>query len=572
VAIKRKVCGDRNRGHFKAVIHLFCGGLDLYSSNLSQGLPTGNPEGPGLKTPYFIPTFKVNILLRLIFIGFLLFGCSKVNFHGKHANLEEVLCRLDSSADYSELPLISPLESSIYPPEISSPLFSWQGPAQGFWIIRIFKDSSSESLYFSSEKNPWEPAPSEWNEIKELSPGSDLHLEVSEIHGNKITLKSKSGFKVSKDPLNANIVYQEIPVPFSHASKNTKKFRWRVFDPKSYTEPPVILQGLPYCANCHFFSRDGKTFGLDVDYRGDRGGYMLSPVRSRMELRDETVISWNDYRPSDPPQSRGLFAKISPLGDYVIASVEERPFLIRIEDPAYSQLFFPLSGHLAYYSTRDGDFHPLPGADDTSVIQINPAWNHDGKTIAFARGQSSEFLWKTLGDKKFLDAAVGEDIHTLSEKYTMRFDLWTIPFNDGKGGKASPLPGASGNGLSNYFPRYTPDGKWLVYCQAQTGLVSLPDSRLAIIPASGGEPRIMKCNRQELNSWHSFSPNGRWMVFSSKPDGSSLTRVFLSHIDEYGNDSPAIQLHRIGSPGMAAILPEAVVQDSSVIKKIVFIE
>ena len=514
----------------------------------------------------------MNKLFKIIIIIFLSFGCTKINTHEKDSSLEGMLRALDPCMAYPEQKLISPLEASIYPPDISTPLFSWGGASRGFWIIHIFKDTSSDPLYFSSETNPWEPAPSEWDEIKKLSSGSELHIEVSEIRDNKIVLKSKSGFAISNDPFNANIVYQEIPVPFSHASKNTKKFRWRAFDPKSYTEPTVILQGLTYCANCHFFSQDGKTFGLDIDYRGDRGGYMLSPVKSKMELRDETVISWNDYRPGEPPQSRGLFAKISPQGDYVIASVKERPFLIRIEDPAYSQLFFPLSGHLAYYSTRDRDFHALPGADDTNVIQINPAWSHDGKTVAFARGKSTEFLWKTLGDNNFLDATPGENIRTLSEKYTMRFDLWTIPFNDGKGGKASPLHGAGENGLSNYFPRYTPDGKWIVFCQAQSGLVSMPDSRLVIIPARGGEPRIMNCNRKELNSWHSFSPNGRWMVFSSKPDDSLLTRVFLAHIDEDGNDSPAIQLHRIGSPGMAAILPEAVVKESSVIKSIHFIE
>jgi len=343
-----------------------------------------------------------------------------------------------------------------------------------------------------------------------------------------------------------------------------------MFDPSSYEEPPIILQGVTYCANCHFVSQNGKTFGLDIDYRGDKGGYMLSPVKKKMELQKETVISWNNYKPGEPPQSRGLFAKISPQGDHVISSVKERPFLVRINDPAYSQLFFPLSGHLAYYSIQDHSFHPLPGADDPTCIQINPAWNHDGSIIAFARGQASQFLWDTLGDNNFLDATPREDIHSLNEKYTMRFDLWTIPFNGGNGGKASPLQGAGENGMSNYFPRYSPDGKWLVFCQAPTGLVSQPDSRLMIIPANGGNPRLMNCNRSELNSWHSFSPNGRWMVFSSKPEGSLLTRVFLTHIDENGNDSPAIELHRIGSPGMAVILPEAVVKEASVIENIQF--
>ncbi|WP_372682128.1 hypothetical protein, partial [Desulfosarcina sp.] len=48
------------------------------------------------------------------------------------------------------------------------------------------------------------------------------------------------------------------------------------------------------------------------------------------------------------------------------------------------------------------------------------------------------------------------------------------------------------------------------------------------------------------------------MVFSSKPDEGIHTRVYLTHLDESGRDSPAVYLHRIGSPNFAAILPEAV--------------
>ena len=36
-----------------------------------------------------------------------------------------------------------------------------------------------------------------------------------------------------------------------------------------------------------------------------------------------------------------------------------------------------------------------------------------------------------------------------------------------------------------------------------------------------------------------ISPNGRWMVFSSKSRGP-YTRMFLTHLDENGQDSPAI--------------------------------
>jgi len=123
-------------------------------------------------------------------------------------------------------------------------------------------------------------------------------------------------------------------------------------------------------------------------------------------------------------------------------------------------------------------------------------------------------------------------------KNQIRYDICTIPFNGGKGGPAVPLAGASANGMSNSFPKYSPDGKWIVFVQAQNGLLMRPDSALFIVPAAGGAARRMTCNTTLMNSWHSWSPNGRWLVFSSKW-AKPFTEMFLTHVDERGNDTPA---------------------------------
>jgi tetratricopeptide (TPR) repeat protein len=84
-----------------------------------------------------------------------------------------------------------------------------------------------------------------------------------------------------------------------------------------------------------------------------------------------------------------------------------------------------------------------------------------------------------------------------------------------------------------------------------------PDSRLFIVPAAGGAAREMRCNTRLMNSWHSFSPNGRWLVFSSK-SRSPYTQMFLTHIDEDGNDSPAILIENSTAANRAVNIPEFV--------------
>jgi tetratricopeptide (TPR) repeat protein len=60
-----------------------------------------------------------------------------------------------------------------------------------------------------------------------------------------------------------------------------------------------------------------------------------------------------------------------------------------------------------------------------------------------------------------------------------------------------------------------------------------------------------------MNSWHSFSPNGRWLVFSSK-SRSPYTQMYLTHIDDDGNSSPAILIDNATASNRAVNLPEFV--------------
>jgi len=137
----------------------------------------------------------------------------------------------------------------------------------------------------------------------------------------------------------------------------------------------------------------------------------------------------------------------------------------------------------------------------------------------------------------------------------MQYDLYRIPFNDGKGGKAERLVGASENGMSNNFPKVSPDGKWIVFVRNKNGLLMRPDSHLYIVPFEGGKERLLNCNLKVMNSWHSWSPNGRWLVFSSKTP-SLYTQMYLTHIDENGNDTPAILIEHATEANRAVNIPE----------------
>jgi tetratricopeptide (TPR) repeat protein len=200
------------------------------------------------------------------------------------------------------------------------------------------------------------------------------------------------------------------------------------------------------------------------------------------------------------------------------------------------------------YNRATGLREPLPGADDPKYVQTDGVWSPDGKFIVFARADAKD---------PYTD---GQELPTHANdpnEVQIQYSLYRIPFNGGKGGQPEPILGAANNGMSNNFPKVSPDGRWIVFVKCRNGQLMRPDSQLYIVPVSGGVARRMRCNTSLMNSWHSFSPNGRWLVFSSK-SRSVYTQMYLTHIDEKGQDSPPIYIDNSTASNRAVNLPEFV--------------
>ena len=453
-----------------------------------------------------------------------------------------------------------PFDGALFPPEVPAPHFTWEDPNLqcDVWAIGIqFQDGAADIRRMVREKE-WLPEESLWTEIKTRSTNKTAQIQIVGAKAqepDKVLSAAWITLSTSTDEVGAPLFYREVNLPFLHAVKDPTKIRWR-FGSVDSTEPaPIILENLPVCGNCHSFSADGAVMGMDVDYASDKGSYAIENVTPEMKLSPDDIITWSDFDRTSGVPTFGLLSQVSPNGRYVISTVKDRSVFVPRPDMAFSQLFFPIKGILAVYDRQTGEYSPLPGADDPVYVQSNASWSPDGQTIVFARTKAYEL--KNLSSKGDVLLTAEECAEFLEHGKEFKFDLYRIPFNEGRGGTAEPIPGASNNGKSNYFARFSPDGKWIVFCQANNYMLLQEDSSLYIMPAEGGEPRRMRCNTGRMNSWHSWSPNGKWMVFSSK-HFSIYTQLFLTHIDDQGRSTPPVLLDRMTSASRAANIPEFV--------------
>ncbi len=455
--------------------------------------------------------------------------------------------------------IIYPYDGTVFPPESLPPTFAWSSDRADVnrWLLSAAFDEG-EPFETEVRGTQWTPDEETWTRFKASSSGSPVTVTVQDVSADSPQTMLEKGavtLTTSTDPVGSPLFYREVPLPFIDAVKDPSRIRWRFGTIDATPMPPVVLSNLPVCGNCHSFSADGSVLGMDVDYANDKGSYVITETAKEIFLDRSKVITWSDFKREDKQPTFGLLSQVSPDGRYAVSTVKDRSVFVPKPEIAFSQLFFPLKGILAVYDRVTGTFKALPGADDPAYVHSNPTWSPDGETIVFARAKAYDL--KHLKDNTTALLTPGECQEFLDEGKRFRFDLYRIPFNGGEGGKAVPLKGASKNGRSNFFAKYSPNGKWIVYCQAASFMLLQPDSELYIIPAGGGKARRLEANLGRMNSWHSWSPNGKWLVFSSKAD-TPYTRLYLTHIDESGHSAPPVALAHLTSPDRAANIPEFV--------------
>lgn len=499
-----------------------------------------------------------------------------------------LLCAAALMQAQSRMTIEYPLDGSVFPPDISAPTIIWCDTSNArSWQIEIArgapfafrKMTNGREAAFGAidpraaaptnqppilpggieNARAWRPGPLEWDSIKQNAASKWVTLTIAGFDpNNREVSRGTLRFAVSPDPVGAPIFYRDVPLMPSQTKPGVIKplapdavrlVAWRLRN-VSETSSRLLLQGLPTCANCHSFSRDGRAMGIDVDGPdSDKGTYAISEIAPRMSIRNDDVMTWNSFPGRLRGQTTiGFMSQISPDGRYAVSTVNESVHAVNFMDYRFLQVFYPTRGILAVYSRATGSIRALPGADDPRYVHTGATWSPDGQTLVFSRAAARD----PYPEGRALPKAAND-----SAELPLQYDLYRIPFNDGRGGKPEPVRGASANGMSNTFPKFSPDGRWIVFVRCRNGQLMRPDSELYIVPAAGGQARRMNCNTPLMNSWHSFSPNGRWLVFSSKWL-SPYTQMFLTHIDGNGNDTPPILVENATAPNRAVNIPEFV--------------
>ncbi|MCP5065618.1 MAG: hypothetical protein GY946_03550, partial [bacterium] len=184
----------------------------------------------------------------------------------RELSIEAIVASAGSAEHEGQLEIKYPQDGTLFPPEIVAPTFLWndESAAADRWILLVRFPASGEVLRISMDAPSWRPSEEDWERIKENSRDSDAEIFIVGVDAEApetILSGSSIHIRTSNDEVRDSIFYREVPLPFLEAVQDPSRIRWRFGTVDSQTAPPIVLQDLPVCGNCHSFSAKGKVLG-----------------------------------------------------------------------------------------------------------------------------------------------------------------------------------------------------------------------------------------------------------------------------------------------------------------------
>lgn len=215
-----------------------------------------------------------------------------------------------------------------------------------------------------------------------------------------------------------------------------------------------------------------------------------------------------------------------PEGKYVVFSTNTTSQNFHVTKDERIEVF-DYESDLQVYDTEKHELLLSPLVAKPDFNETFPAFSSDGKIIYFCSTVKRMYP----RDYKIV-----------------RYNLYSIDFDAQKGvygDSVKTIIDAEADSMSISIPKPSYDGKYIMYTLANYGTFPIwhKEADLWILNLQTGEKRAMdEVNSDDTESYHNWSANSHWFVFSSRRDDGLYTRLYLSCIDENGKATKPFML------------------------------
>lgn len=355
----------------------------------------------------------------------------------------------------------------------------------------------------------------EWKALIAQHAGDSLQVQVSAKYADGWHSYQPFTMYVSEDEMDYGVVYRKLEPGYEVYSKMGIYER----DLSTYDETALIENTqFSGCVNCHSFNHcDPRNLSLHI--RGKHGATLLR--------LDGSMGAYNTK--TDKTFGSCVYPYWHPEGRYIMYSINMTQQVFHVQDANRIEVYDQASD-LVLYDTQSNELITNPLLMRDSVMETFPAFSADGRTLYFV--QSTEL---PEGSREL------KGLHY--NLCRISFDAATGTF----GHKVDTLLFAEGMNRSVTMPRPSYDGRFLLFTMADYGQFPIwhHEADLYMVPVDSLQQpitdveqyRMPVANSNDTDSFHNWSSNSRWIVFSSRRDDGLFTRLYFAHIGTDGKET-----------------------------------
>lgn len=350
----------------------------------------------------------------------------------------------------------------------------------------------------------------EWHRLLDDNIGSQLVFTVcAEQNGAWVQYRDFT-VNVSKFPLDEwGVTYRRIAPGYAlYGHMGLYQRDLSTFDESALLENSQVPG---QCLNCHTANRTQP----DVYVFHVRGAHGATVIRNdKLETdRLEVLKARNDSLGGSM-----VYPYWHPGGRYCAFSTNRTSQMFHTGNNKRIEVYDSSSDVLVY----DTYTHTI--LEDSLIMmsgwaENTPAFSPDGKWLYFTTAKQQDY-------------PDGYD----QEKYS----LCRIDFDEKTGtigSQVDTLINVRKTGKSVTWPRPSYDGRYVVYTQTDYGYFSVwhPEADLWLLDLQTGKNRPMtEVNSNRAESFHNWSVNSRWLLFTSRRADGLYTHLYFSSLDEMG--------------------------------------
>ena len=365
----------------------------------------------------------------------------------------------------------------------------------------------------------------EWKQMLEASKGKSIQVEVfSKAADGKWTRFAPFTIGVAEEEIDPYISYRVImPSYVAYEMLSINQRNLTNFDEKEiYNNMMLSSEADGQCINCHSY-QNYRTQNMQFHMRQGHGGTMIvyNGKTYKVDLKTDSTISAGVY-PSWHPTLPLIAYSTNSTGQSFHTMSKAK---IEVEDSG--------SDIILYDIERNEVRHIENGAEE---FECFPWWAPDGKTLYYC---SAHF--------EFRDDTTRHDAQVIERYQEVKYNIYRKSFNakDLSFGPTELVYDAAADNASATFPRISPDGRYLLFGRGRFGCFHVwhPDADLYLTDLKTMKTRKLEnVNSPEAESYHSWSSNGRWMIFISRRDDGNYSRLYMAYFDKDGNAHKAFEL------------------------------